>query len=163
MATLRRELRTKFEEVLHRGALWTKEKLAETLADAALELRGFALLQNAGPEWAMLADQPVTEEMTERENLRQTAPRMFEKALQFSKPLPWWNGKDWTAFGEWVCVEYEKDKSSFGRYNIWRNTKYNKGGITNQRLRGFPAEFYDSWDMFKMSENTGPVEMVEYL
>lgn len=40
--TLRRELRLKFEEVLHRGgALWSPEKLAEELADAALALRAF--------------------------------------------------------------------------------------------------------------------------
>ena len=41
--TLRRELRIKFEEVLHRGALWSQDKLADALADAALEVRGIAL------------------------------------------------------------------------------------------------------------------------
>ena len=41
--TLRRELRIKFEQVLHRGALWSQDKLADALADAALEVRGIAL------------------------------------------------------------------------------------------------------------------------
>lgn len=115
-------------------------------------------------ENAIYADLPVTEDMVSRENLRDIAPRMFEKALGFSRRLPWWDGdKEWRELGEWVCAEYQNDKTSFGRFNTWRNTKYTKGGITNQRLRGFPAEFSDSWDMFKMSEKSEPVEMVEYL
>ncbi len=102
-------------------------------------------------ENAIATNQPITEDMVKKVQLRDVAPKMFE-ALGFSKPLPWWNGKDWTAFGEWVCTEYDQNRISFGEYNIWRNTKYSKGGISNNRLRGFPNEFYDSWDMFLMSK-----------
>ena len=148
--TLRRELRLKFEEVLHKGALWTREKLAEELADAALSLRAFQF-QPQTIEQAIFTGVPVTEEMAERENLRDLAPKMFERALGFSKPLPWWTGRDWDAFGEWVCQRYAESKTSFGEYNVWRNTPYTKGGMSNNRIRGFINEFYDSWDMFMMS------------
>lgn len=110
-------------------------------------------------ENAIAVDQPITQTMLDKENLRAIAPRQFEKALGFSKPLPWWNGKDWTAFGEWVCERYTEDNFSFGEYNIWRATPYTKGGMNNVRLRGFVNEFYDSWDMFMMSKQ--PQEKIE--
>lgn len=103
-------------------------------------------------ENSIFADIPVTESVVETTKLRDTAPKMFEAALGFSKPLPWWQGKEWTTFGEWVCAEYLKSKTSFGEYNIWRNTPYTKGGMANTRIRGFISEFYDSWDMFQMSK-----------
>ncbi len=103
-------------------------------------------------ENSIFADVPVTEQTVQITQLRDIAPKMFEAALGFSKPLPWWQGKDWTTFGEWVCAEYEKSKTSFGEYNIWRNTPYTKGGMANTRIRGFVNEFYDSWDMFQMSK-----------
>lgn len=141
--TLRRELRLKFE------GLGVDAELAEKLADAALSLRAFQF-QPQTIEQAIFAGVPVTEEMVERENLRDLAPRMFERALGFSKPLPWWNGKDWDAFGEWVCQRYAESRACFGEYNVWRNTPYTKGGMSNNRIRGFVNEFYDSWDMFMM-------------
>lgn len=104
-------------------------------------------------ENAIFANQPITEEMVKAENLRDIAPKMFERALGFSKPLPWWSNKDWTAFAEWVCERYAESKTAFGEYNIWRNTPYTKGGMSNNRIRGFVNEFYDSWDMFKMATN----------
>ncbi len=104
-------------------------------------------------ENAIATNQSITERIVYTTQLYDVAPKMFEKALGFSKPLPWWNGKDWTAFTEWVCDRYEESKMIFGEYNIWRNTKYVKGGISNTRLRGFPNEFYDSWDMFMMSKH----------
>lgn len=104
-------------------------------------------------ENAIFANQPITEEMVKAENLRDIAPKMFERALGFSKPLPWWSNKDWTAFAEWVCERYAESKTAFGEYNIWRNTPYTKGGMSNNRIRVFVNEFYDSWDMFKMATN----------
>lgn len=103
-------------------------------------------------ENAIYTGQHVTEEMAEQAKLRDVAPKQFENALGFSKALGWWNGKDWTDFAEWVCQIYAEDRAAFGRYNIWRNTPYTKGGMSNNRIRGFVREFYDSWDMFKMSE-----------
>ncbi len=156
MTTLRRELRTKFENVLQafedKLSQAERESTAELLADTALEVRGIAILdQPLSIENAIAIGAPITTEIVERAQLRDLAPRMFEKALGFSKPLPWWNGKDWTAFGEWVCEQYAESKTSFGEYNIWRNTPYTKGGMANTRIRGFVAEFYDSWDMFQMT------------
>jgi hypothetical protein len=105
-------------------------------------------------ENAIASNQPVTEEMAAQAKLRDTAPKMFEKALGFSKPLPWWSNKEWTAFSEWVCNRYAESKISFGEYQIWRSDKYASGKMTNPRIRGFPAEFYDSWDMFLMSKKS---------
>ena len=112
-------------------------------------------------ENAIYTEQPITQEMADLANLRDTAPKMFEKALGFSKPLPWWSSKVWTEFGEWVCKRYTESRTAFGEYQIWRGTPYTKGGIANTRLRGFPAEFYDSWDMFMMSKE--PAKKVEPL
>lgn len=103
-------------------------------------------------ENAIATNQPVTEEMSERASKENNATRLFEKALGFSKPLPWWNGKEWTAFGEWVVERHVENPYCFGEYNIWRNTPFKKGGMANTRIRGFVNEFYDSWDMFMMSK-----------
>lgn len=96
---------------------------------------------------------PVTEEMAEKASIQNNAPRQFENALGFSKPLAWWSNKQWTEFAEWVCKRYEENRLCFGEYNIWRHTQYTKGGMSNNRIRGFVNEFYDSWDMFMMSKH----------
>lgn len=102
-------------------------------------------------ENAIATNQPITEAMAERASIENNAPRLFEKSLGFSKPLPWWNNKEWTAFAEWVIERHTESPTCFGEYNIWRNTPYTKGGMANTRIRGFVSEFYDSWDMFMMS------------
>jgi hypothetical protein len=114
-------------------------------------------LKKSGLEWTLAKDGATSEEIEgalAQAKLRDTAPKMFEKALGFSKPLPWWSNKEWTAFSEWVCNRYAESKISFGEYQIWRSDKYASGKMTNPRIRGFPAEFYDSWDMFLMSKET---------
>ena len=163
--TLRRELRKKFRQVSLEADIFDVDNAGwylDLLADAALSLRAFQPPRTI--EEAVYRGLPVTEELAAVANLRDTAPKMFEKALGFSKALPWWDGdKEWKALGEWVCERYAESKTSFGEYNIWRNTKYTKGGIANTRLRGFPAEFYDSWDMFMMSgEHKTDEERPEY-
>jgi len=157
MKTLRKELRTKFEEILRafedKLSIAEQEATSELLADAALTIRGIALSQpTLSIENAIYAGVEITTEIVEQAQLRDVAPKMFEKALGFSKPLPWWNGKDWTAFGEWVCDRYKESKMSFGEYNIWRATPYTKGSMPNPRIRTNVTEFYDSWDMFTMSK-----------
>ena len=158
--TLRRELRQNFEGILmvfdDKLSIAEREATAELLADSALSLRAFQPPKTV--EEAIYRGLPVTEELADLANLRDTAPKMFEKALGFSKPLPWWSSKVWTDFGEWVCQRYAESRYAFGEYQIWRGTPYTKGGIANTRLRGFPAEFYDSWDMFKMSKADKPPE-----
>lgn len=114
-------------------------------------------------ENAIAMDMPVTDDMVQRENLRDLAPKMFERALGFTKPLPWWQGKEWTEFGEWVCERYAESASIFGEYNIWRNTPYTKGGMSNVRIRGFIKEFYDSWDMFMMSRKKTDETKPQYI
>lgn len=111
---------------------------------------------------AIYAGEPITEEMVQTENLRDIAPKMFERALGFSKPLPWWSNKEWARFSEWVCERYAESKTAFGEYNIWRNTPYTKGGMSNNRIRGFVNEFYDSWDMFKMAKKKTDETRPEY-
>ena len=153
MTTLRRELRTKVDKVLAKYHLIYEAQEVEEIVGAVLEVRGIAMLeQPLSIENAIAAGQPITEKIVERAQLRDVAPKMFERALGFSKPLPWWNGKEWTAFGEWVCDRYAESKTSFGEYNIWRATPYTKGALANTRIRGFVTEFYDSWDMFQMSK-----------
>lgn len=104
-------------------------------------------------ENAIVAGIPVTEGMLLAEKVKDIAPKMFEKALGFSKPLPWWSNKEWSDFSAWVVERYTESQTAFGEYNIWRATPYTKGGMANTRIRGFPHEFYDSWDMFRMSIN----------
>ena len=161
--TLAKERKKKFEAVIFSSELYAmaeedqfagKEErvnavktLAALLAEAAQSRSETMTIENA-----IALDIPVTQEMADTASLKDTAPKMFEAALGFKKPLPWWSNKEWTAFAEWVCEEYSKSKTAFGEYNIWRFTPYIKGGIANTRLRGFPAEFYDSWDMFMMSK-----------
>jgi len=159
---------------------YTGEKYNKKQGDSKTELQGYTQGYTQGSrkhvtptldsknqisiENAIYTGQEVTQEMADNAKLRDTAPKMFEKALGFSKPLPWWSNKEWTAFGEWVCDRYAESKTSFGEYNIWRNTPYTKGGLANTRLRGFPAEFYDSWDMFKMSQKQAvPQEVTRLL
>lgn len=101
-------------------------------------------------ENSIYANVPVTEETAKKAQLRDVAPKMFEHALGFTKPLPWFTNKEWEEFGQWVCDRYEENKIAFGEYNVWRNTPYTKGGMANTRIRGFVKEFYDSWDMFMM-------------
>ena len=157
MTTLRRELRMKLGEVcnkyLHDFSVpfVVAEKFIDDLADAALSLRGFQFKPQT-IEQAIFAGVPVTEEIVQDEKIKTEAPRMFEKALGFSKPLPWGVGKEWTEFQAWICERYAENKFCFGEYNIWRNTPYTKGGMGNNRIRGFVNEFYDSWDMFTMGK-----------
>lgn len=119
-----------------------------------ITLEQLDFLKKAGLEWLLLKPDVSIDEIEEAiksYSIKDTATKAFEAALGFSKPLPWWQGKEWTEFGEWVCQEYTRSKTSFGDYNIWRNTPYTKGGMANPRIRSFVNEFSDSWDMFLMS------------
>jgi DNA-binding Lrp family transcriptional regulator len=91
---------------------------------------------------------PVTEDMRKAAAARDQAPKAFEGALGFSTALPWWSNKDWTDFSVWVVERYIADPRIFERYEKWRTTPFVKGAISNQRIRGFIKEFYDSFDMF---------------
>lgn len=93
----------------------------------------------------------VTEDMRQAAAARDLAPKAFEGALGFSTALPWWSNKDWTSFAVWVVERYIADPRIFEKFEIWRNTKFVKGSISNNRIRGFVAEFYDSFDMFMKS------------
>jgi len=107
-----------------------------------------------GIAWALAGGLEVTEEMAAEVRLRDAAPIAFEAALGFSRPLAWTADKDWLAFGAWVLAQYRVDAECFKRFENWRNTPYVKGSISNNRLRGFVNEFYDSWDMFKKTDRT---------
>jgi DNA-binding transcriptional regulator GbsR (MarR family) len=125
------------------------KELKESLTDEQLKF-----LKKAGMEWLLVKGGMTLEEIEvalQETKQKTNATVMFEKALGFSKPLPWWSNKDWSAFAEWVTERHRENATCFGEYNIWRNEKYTKGGVSNNRIRGFVAEFYDSWDMFKMA------------
>ena len=99
-------------------------------------------------ENAIAAGVPVTEDMRKAAEARDQAPKSFEAALGFSKPLPWWSSKEWTTFSVWVVEQYIADARIFEKFEAWRNTPFVKGSISNQRVRGFVTEFYDAFDMF---------------
>ena len=109
-------------------------------------------LANTSIEAAIFGGMPITEEMMNEARLKDEAPKMFEAALGFSRPLAWTSDKDWTSFGAWVLDVYRTDPKAFERFETWRNTPYVKGSISNNRIRGFVNEFYDAWDMFKKQD-----------
>ena len=165
---LRRELRKKFEGILHEsyGHIIDIDEFKEDyeivagkLADAAKEVRAFQF-QPQTIEQAIYMDVPVTDEIADTEKLKTTATKAFEAALGFNrKGLPWWDGdKDWKELGEWVCDRYQESKTSFGEYQIWRSDQYASGKMSNKRIAGFPAEFYFSWDDFMRSKETKKTE-----
>jgi hypothetical protein len=127
----------------------------ETEIPSMISLEQADFLKKAGLEWILLKGDVTINEIEQAitEAKRKELVKMFEKALGFSKPLPWWVGKEWTEFAEWVCDRHQESPTCFGEYNIWRNTPYTKGGMSNNRIRGFIKEFYDSWDMFVMAKN----------
>jgi hypothetical protein len=100
-------------------------------------------------ENAIAAGIPVTEEMRKAAEVRDLAPKSFEAALGFSKPLPWWSNKDWTKFAVWVVEQFIADPRIFEKFETWRATPFIRGSISNQRIRGFVTEFYDAFDMFQ--------------
>jgi len=109
-------------------------------------------LANTSIQAAIFGGMPITEEMMIEARLKDEAPKMFEAALGFSRPLAWTSDKDWTAFEAWVLGVYRTDPKAFERFETWRNTPYVKGSISNNRIRGFVNEFYDAWDMFKKQD-----------
>lgn len=116
--------------------------ISETLKKRKQSLAGTSI------EAAIWAGTEISEEMTRALKLRTDAQNEFERALGFSKPLPWTVDKDWQMFGGWVMEKYHDDPQVFQRYETWRNQPYVRGAIDNKRLRGFVTEFYDSFDMF---------------
>ena len=109
-------------------------------------------LANTSIEAAIFGGMPITEEMMIEARLKDEAPKMFEAALGFSRPLAWTSDKDWTSFGAGVLDIFRNDQKAFERFETWRNTPYVKGSISNNRIRGFVNEFYDAWDMFKKQD-----------
>ena len=158
--TLRRELRknigAKIDAYLEeKNGIIDWGTIYDIAADAALEIRGFALLgkYTMTIENSVVMGQTVTAEQVQDASIRDKAPKMFEAALGISKPLPWYSGgKDWSEFLEWVIERYGESKTSFGEYNIWRNGQYVKGSLSNVKIRNNVKDFYDSWDMFVMAK-----------
>lgn len=123
-----------------------KKNTFDMLALTRKILEGSMTIENA-----IAAGVPVTEDMRKAAEARDQAPKSFEAALGFSKPLPWWSNKEWTNFSVWVVEQYIADAKIFEKFQAWRVTPFVKGSIANQRIRGFVAEFYDAFDMFKVT------------
>jgi len=126
-----------------------KESIKEKKDIVSLSKRQLA---NTSIQAAIFGGMPITEEMMIDARLKDEAPKMFEAALGFSRPLAWTSDKDWTSFEAWVLGIYRTDPKAFERFETWRNTPYVKGSISNNRIRGFVNEFYDAWDMFKKQD-----------
>ena len=122
---------------------FNRKKTIDMLTLTRKILEGSMTIENA-----IAAGVPVTEDMRKAAEARDQAPKSFEAALGFSKPLPWWSSKEWTTFSVWVVEQYIADARIFEKFEAWRNTPFVKGSISNQRIRGFVAEFYDAFDMF---------------
>lgn len=122
---------------------FNRKKTFDMLALTRKILEGSMTIENA-----LAAGVPVTEDMRKAAEARDQAPKSFEAALGFSKPLPWWSSKEWTTFSVWVVEQYIADARIFEKFEAWRNTPFVKGSISNQRVRGFVTEFYDAFDMF---------------
>lgn len=119
-------------------------------------------ISKSSVEWAFLAGKDVTPEMAESFALKENASKEFERALGFSRPLPWGIGKAWEDFEAWVVKKYSENRKIFDDYEAWRNVPFVKGAISNQRIRGFPNEFYDSFDMFLKNYHPEPKETKVY-
>lgn len=120
-----------------------KKKTFDMLTLTRKILEGSMTIENA-----IAVGVTVTEDMRKAAEARDQAPKSFEAALGFSKPLPWWSSKEWTTFSVWVVEQYIADQRIFEKFEAWRNTPFVKGSISNQRIRGFVTEFYDAFDMF---------------
>lgn len=105
-----------------------------------------------GIENKIFAGLPVTEDDLQNDKIKSEAITMFEAAYGISNSWPWWSGKEWTRFSQWVVEQYQIDRFSFGNYIVWRATPYVKGAMSNVQIRRNPELFYDSWDMFVASK-----------
>lgn len=162
MTTIRRELRTKFEEVLSGFAdkltLPEREPLADLLADAALELRGFKALATDeerpayGLDWKLGHDQEVTQHDLDALQATDKGCKLFESAFGFGK-LPWDATPDWTNMRKFVTEIYSRDPLAFGKYIVWRASKEGQyKAMNNKQIRFQPKAFMDTgWPEFEDS------------
>jgi len=168
MTTIRRELRTKFEELLivyqDRLTVAECEATAELLADAALELRGFKQTDeerpayNFGLDWKLGHGQEVTQHDLDAANVIDQGPKMFEKAFGFGT-LPWDSTPEWTNLRKFVAEIYSRDKLAFGNYIVWRATEGKYTGMSNKQIRLNPKVFMDTgWPEFSSAQAPGPQE-----
>lgn len=165
MTTLKRELRTKFEEVLQPYAdkltIAERESLADLLVDAAKELRAFQTDEERpayGLDWKLGHGQEVTQRDLDTARLRDKAPKMFEKAFGVHD-WPWSSTPTWTKFEKFVTAIYTADPLAFGNYIVWRKDK--DGGLytgySNKKIREHPQMFMDTgWPEFELSKATKP-------
>lgn len=153
--TYRRNLRTTFEEIIKREAVFCSdglentspykeriEELAEKLADAAISVKKEVfLLKNAGLEWSILAGQDVEQEQIDSVVSGKEATDSFERELHFNL-LPWDSTKEWEKLRKFVVKEYSKDSVVWSKYHQWRKAEGQyKGAMTNPRIYGNPSEF----------------------
>lgn len=153
MTTYKRDLRTKFEEIIIREAIFCSdgleltspykeriEEFAEKLADAAISTRR-ASLEHVGLEWKILGGDPIEQEEIDTTVSDKEATDSFERELHFN-PLPWDSTKEWEKLRKFVIKETAKDSSVWKKYNDWRDAEGKfKGGIPNTRIYRNPSEF----------------------
>lgn len=143
MATNRRDLRKKFEEILKSWNTGDEEVLAEELADAALEaFRTPKIdLRASDPAWALLSGEGITQEQLDQAKQAEEAKGAFERDLHFN-PLPWSSTKDWEKLEKFVIQEFTKDSLIFFKYDSWRKNKGKyAGALNNKNITQSPANF----------------------
>lgn len=162
MQTLRRELRTKFEEVLivfqDKLSVAEREATAELLADMALQLRGFKTDEERpayGLDWVLGHGQDITAHDVEAVQTTDKAQKKFEAAFGFGS-LPWDSTSDWTSMRKFITEIYSRDPLAFGNYIVWRKSKEGKyAAMSNKQIRMNPKVFMDTgWFDFERNGDT---------
>lgn len=167
--TLRRELRTKFMDLIreewvdihtHEGQV----KLSDALADAALEVSAIQkraeIASSGGIDWSILGGEKVTQAQQDARKLEQDAVNAFESAFGLSSTWSeWWSIKpEWAQFRRWVVEQFHADSGCFGRYVAWSRTDAGKFGnsMNALQIRRDPLRFLTAWDLFRAQDK--PIE-----
>jgi hypothetical protein len=167
--TMRRELRTAFEEILHRvfnsqTKTYEVESISELLADAALQVAG--IVKHEPPqslEWLIAsgASGEVIDKLLQKEKIAKEATDCFERSLVVN-PLPWDKDSKWRRFKNFVIEEHQKDPGAFKRFKVMRDAdgKYSKLP-SNGRIYDDPDLLIAIWPSLFVKKES--VEKKEFL
>jgi hypothetical protein len=140
MTTLRRELRTKFEGILQafedKLSIAERESTAELLADAALEVRGIAKIEEKTKPDILDGILAYSHPHDEMDSLHD-----FERTFGFGA-LPWYSNTVWDKFAKWIIKQ--AGAGWFADYVQWRNGDGKYKAFSNKKIRENPAAFMDT-------------------
>ena len=145
MTTLRKELRTEFEK-------YVDPSLAETMADAALELAGIKSAAQRREE----AERRIAEQRKGKGDIVdlfvKTQPELkarTEALLEFEKSfgygtLPWDTTAVWEKFAKFVIKTSVSDPGWCADYVVWREGDGKYKAFSNRKIRENPQAFIDT-------------------